>query len=37
MLRVDYLINRMIENIDNATIELENICLEKIEGLFEEE
>jgi len=37
MLRVDYLINKMIENIKNATIKLEDASLEKTEDLFENE
>ena len=37
MLRVDYIINKMLENIDSATLELEIASLEEIEDLFEEE
>lgn len=37
MLRVDYLINKMIENVNNATIKIESASLEKVEDLFEEE
>ena len=37
MLRVDYLINKMIESIDSATIDLENAGLEVVEDLFDEE
>ena len=37
MLRVDYIINKMLENIDSATLELERASLEEIEDLFEEE
>ena len=37
MLRVDYLINKMIENINKATIELEDVSLETTEDLFKKE
>ncbi len=35
MLRIDYLINKMIESIDDATIELEDASLEDVKDLFE--
>ena len=37
MFRVDYLINKMIENINKATIELEDVSLETTEDLFKKE
>ena len=37
MLRVDYLINKMIESVDAATIELEDAGLEVIQDLFDGE
>jgi len=37
MLRVDYLINKMIESIDDATIGLEDVALEEVEDLFDGE
>lgn len=37
MLRVDYIINKMLENIDSATMELERVALEESEGLFKKE
>lgn len=37
MLRVDYLINKMIESINTATIEIEKGGLEKVSDLFEKE
>lgn len=34
MIRVDYLLNKMIENIENATLLLEEASLEKKEDLL---
>ena len=34
MLRVDYLINKMLENIDAATMELESKALEQEKDLL---
>lgn len=36
MIRIDYLLNKMIEEIDSATILLEDIGLENTEDLFVE-
>ena len=35
MLRIDYLLNKMIENINDATIKLEDASLETEENLLE--
>lgn len=35
MIRVDYLINKMIDSVNSATINLEDAVLEEIEDLFE--
>lgn len=34
MIRVDYLLNKMIENVENATLLLEEVSLEKKEDLL---